>query len=308
MTTKTQHGAQVSCKNHYHPVIRTFTTSQSPDLPLPHDLAHGLRPWSQSPSEHRKHRNKGFSGPGAPSFGLGLADPAQGVGVDPFLLTTAGADASGCSTGKNQPRFSTQQFFRVTNIGHCPSDGVCMRGFHCVMQLRGFLVKPSSTPQHRFLGDHPGLVGAVCTWLHMLTTQVVKSASTVAPAVSTVLSYMTPNSGRLSPHDCSDPQLWMNSEHKGTEREASGSGVVVSLRNHLCVCICAPLCCKNMCCASRFCTDGRGAGFSRSKTLLEGHGANASAPGRSRSPSSAAPETRKPGQSAHAESTQGVFP
>ena len=37
---------------------------------------HGLRPWSQSPSEHRKPINKGFSGSGAPIFGFGLADPA----------------------------------------------------------------------------------------------------------------------------------------------------------------------------------------------------------------------------------------
>ena len=33
---------------------------------------------------------------------------------------------------------------------------------------------------------------------------------------------------------------------------------------------CAPLCCKNMCCASRFCMGGRGAAGSRSKNLLEG--------------------------------------
>ena len=33
---------------------------------------------------------------------------------------------------------------------------------------------------------------------------------------------------------------------------------------------CAPLCCKNLCCASRFCTGGGGAGDSRSKNLLEG--------------------------------------
>ena len=31
----------------------------------------------------------------------------------------------------------------------------------------------------------------------------------------------------------------------------------------------APLCCKNMCCASRFCTGGREAGGSRSENLLE---------------------------------------
>ena len=30
------------------------------------------------------------------------------------------------------------------------------------------------------------------------------------------------------------------------------------------------LCCKNLCCASRFCTGGRGAGGSKSKNLLEG--------------------------------------
>ena len=34
--------------------------------------------------------------------------------------------------------------------------------------------------------------------------------------------------------------------------------------------MCAPLCCKNLCCASRFRTGGRGAGGSRSKNLLEG--------------------------------------
>ena len=32
----------------------------------------------------------------------------------------------------------------------------------------------------------------------------------------------------------------------------------------------APLCCKNMCCASRFCTDGRGAVGSRSKQTSTG--------------------------------------
>ena len=33
---------------------------------------------------------------------------------------------------------------------------------------------------------------------------------------------------------------------------------------------CAPLCCKNMCCASRFCTRGRGAAGSRSKQMSKG--------------------------------------
>ena len=34
--------------------------------------------------------------------------------------------------------------------------------------------------------------------------------------------------------------------------------------------VCDPLCRKNMCCASRFCTGGREAGGSRSKNLPEG--------------------------------------
>ena len=33
---------------------------------------------------------------------------------------------------------------------------------------------------------------------------------------------------------------------------------------------CAPLCCKNLCCGSRFCTGGRGAAGSRSKQLPKG--------------------------------------
>ena len=43
-----------------------------------------LRPITTLSTENP--RNKGFSGPGAPIFGFGLADPGQGVGVDPFLL------------------------------------------------------------------------------------------------------------------------------------------------------------------------------------------------------------------------------
>ena len=49
--------------------------------------------------------------------------------------------------------------------------------------------------------------------------------------------------------------------------------------------VCAPLCCKSSCSASR----------GSSWTMLKGR-------------ASAAPETRKPGQSVRAESTQGVFP
>ena len=36
------------------------------------------------------------------------------------------------------------------------------------------------------------------------------------------------------------------------------------------VCVCAPLCCKNLCSASRFCTGGRGAVGSRSKQAAQG--------------------------------------
>ena len=50
--------------------------SQSPDLPLPH----GLAPSETMVSDHglstENPRNKGASGPGAPIFGFGLADPA----------------------------------------------------------------------------------------------------------------------------------------------------------------------------------------------------------------------------------------
>ena len=74
------------------------------------------------------------------------------------------------------------------------------------------------------------------------------------------------------------------------------------------------LCCKTMCCASRFCSGGRGAGASRSKNLLEGavkqmlvrgHNLRLLRAAGSRG-TRGAPGTRKPGQSAQAESTQGV--
>ena len=59
---------------------QSTSKSQSPDLPLPHGLApsetmvsdHGLNPRLSTETL----RNKGFSGPGAPIFGFGLADPA----------------------------------------------------------------------------------------------------------------------------------------------------------------------------------------------------------------------------------------
>ena len=82
------------------------------------------------------------------------------------------------------------------------------------------------------------------------------------------------------------------------------------------VSVCDPLCCKIMCCASRFWTGGREAGGSRSKILPEGPWKRmlglvytlrlldeAGEVGRDQHPG---PEN--PAQSAHDWSTQGVFP
>ena len=77
---------------------------------------------------------------------------------------------------------------------------------------------------------------------------------------------------------------------------------------------CAALCFKNMCCASRFCTGGRGAAGSRSKQMPKGPWSKMLARGtvwgsetKVEAGAGAAPRTRKPGQSARAESTQGVW-
>ena len=52
------------------PAFSCLTVSGS--TPTPWSGWHGPRPWSESPSEHRNPRNKGFSGSGAPIFGFGL--------------------------------------------------------------------------------------------------------------------------------------------------------------------------------------------------------------------------------------------
>ena len=77
---------------------------------------------------------------------------------------------------------------------------------------------------------------------------------------------------------------------------------------------CDPLCCKNVCRASRFCMGGRGAAGSRSKNLLGGPWSKMLAQGtiwgsemKVEAGAGAAHRTGKPGQSAHAGSTQGVF-
>ena len=59
-------------------------------------------------------------------------------------------------------------------------------------------------------------------------------------------------------------------------QRVSQKGVVVSVELkqdpafYVCMSVCDPLCCKNMCCASRFWTGGREAGGSGSKNLPEG--------------------------------------
>ena len=82
------------------------------------------------------------------------------------------------------------------------------------------------------------------------------------------------------------------------------------------VCVCAPpLCCKKLCFASRSCTGVVGErGQQVQESARGGHEANTSlgaqseVHGRSSGGGApAAPRTRKPGQSAQAESTQGVF-
>ena len=78
--------------------------------------------------------------------------------------------------------------------------------------------------------------------------------------------------------------------------------------------VCAPLCCKNMCCSSRFCTGGGGAAGSRSKQCPRARKANASPGEQSEAPrprwkpgQGQNPRPENPGQSAHAGATQGAF-
>ena len=66
-------------------------------------------------------------------------------------------------------------------------------------------------------------------------------------------------------------------------------------------------CIRTWCCASRFCAGGGEAVGSRSKQVYRlGHKLRLLDEAGNQAP--AAPETRRPGQSAQAESTQGVFP
>ena len=64
------------------------------------------------------------------------------------------------------------------------------------------------------------------------------------------------------------------------------------------VSVCAPLCCKNLCCASRFCTGGMGVVGGRSEQISKGPGAmkkNASSGAQSEAPR----QSWKPGHQQH---------
>ena len=102
---------------------------------------------------------------------------------------------------------------------------------------------------------------------------------------------------------------WPGALRRGLVKGAGrGFAIFGSLGLAACLGVCPPLYCKNMCCASRLCRGGKGAGGSRSKNLLEGamkHNLRLLDAAGSRGRGACG--TRKLGQSAQAESTQGVF-